>query len=327
MKYEQHHNTASDDNKAVTENAPLPLPSERFVQQSRDVLFVRSRHDGKIVDANRAFLEKYRLLNKEREDSLFSFLGFELEGKTAFEIGVETAKGQPIIFRELDTGDLLLFHVFQHSNDFFLFGLNQKLPDTRATELLSSLTTDMGNLLREESRSKRKLSEIYAQVEELSRTDGLTGLLNHGYFMKRSDEILRHAERHGHPICLVMMDIDHFKIVNDKFGHLAGDSVLAGLGENLNNMTRAGDVSARYGGEEFVSLLQDSSLRQAGDFAERMRKSLEDSYPLGDDHPVTLSLGIAQYKSNESLEELVKRADDALYEAKKTRRNRVCVAS
>jgi len=308
-----------------SESSPLS-PGDLFIQNSRDILFVRCKPGGEILDTNSAFRRKFYLSSNEDKVSLFSFLSFDSKETTTFELGSEKTAGQPILFRDIEMRQLFLFHVYQRSGDFFLFGLNQELPETKVTELLSSLTADLGNLLREENRTNRKLAEAYTQIEVLSHTDGLTGLLNHVYFMLRSDETLRHAKRHSRPLCLVMIDIDHFKRINDKFGHPTGDKVLVLLGETLNKMTRAGDFSARYGGEEFATLLQDSSLQQAMQFAQRMRKTIEASCPMGADHPVTVSLGIAEYQTDDSLESLVKRADNALYDAKNAGRNRVCVA-
>lgn len=298
--------------------------SDTFIQQSKDILFVRCKSDGEIVSVNQGFRKRFNFYEDRSPNNLFSFLSFNSTEKLNFEIGLEKSKPQPELFIDIRTNQILLFYVYELNHEFFLFSIRGELKDSEQTELLSSLTTTMGNLLREESRAHRKLAEAYKEIEKLSRTDALTNLANHGYFMQRSEEILSHAKRHNRSVCIVMSDIDHFKKVNDKFGHQTGDKVLAFIGGILNDSTRAGDVSARYGGEEFVTILQDSSLQEAGVFAERIRAVFEASCPLGADDPITISLGVAKYDPKDSLESLVNKADKALYEAKATGRNKVC---
>lgn len=299
---------------------------DTFIQQSKDVLYVHCQSNGEIVNMNRGFRKRFHLPPDSTSNNFFSFLSFNSKDEVNFLIGLEESEGQPVLMTDVITNQLLLFYVFQRNNEFFLFSVMGELKDSEQTELLSSLTTTMGNLLREESRAHRKLAEAYKEIEKLSRTDALTNLANHGYFMQRSEEILNHAKRHNRSVCIVMSDIDHFKKVNDKFGHQTGDKVLAFIGDLLNNSTRAGDISARYGGEEFVTVLQDSSLEEAGVFAERIRATFEESCPLGVEDPITISLGVAKFDAEETLESLIKSADGALYEAKATGRNKVCFA-
>jgi diguanylate cyclase (GGDEF)-like protein len=157
-----------------------------------------------------------------------------------------------------------------------------------------------------------------------ARTDALTGLLNRRGFDERAATALAHASRDATPIALVAFDIDHFKSVNDEWGHDAGDQVLARLGELLTSHARDVDVVARQGGEEFAALLPDSDRDGATAFAERIRSALASTrfpgFPT-----VRLSAGIAAEAGPADLRELLQRADAALYEAKRAGRDRVVV--
>jgi diguanylate cyclase (GGDEF)-like protein/PAS domain S-box-containing protein len=166
------------------------------------------------------------------------------------------------------------------------------------------------------------------QAEELARRDGLTGLYNHRTFYSMlKDEIVR-AQRFKRPVSLLMLDIDHFKRVNDTHGHRAGDAILKGLSDLLMKQARAVDRACRYGGEEFTVILPEADTAVAINVAERMRAEVErQSFYIdgGKTVAITISIGVATYPQQvDSLEALVKAADDALYAAKQGGRNRVC---
>jgi diguanylate cyclase (GGDEF)-like protein len=163
-----------------------------------------------------------------------------------------------------------------------------------------------------------------AAAESLALTDGLTRLANRRHVELVLDRQFATAVR-GRPFSVVLFDVDHFKQVNDRFGHDAGDEVLKGLGEILRRNTRRMDLSARFGGEEFVSVLGDAGVEIAVAFAERIRGAVAQArFPGG---PVTLSAGIAEYQDGMgSWEVLVAAADRALYAAKTEGRDRVVTA-
>ena len=160
------------------------------------------------------------------------------------------------------------------------------------------------------------------QLEELSRTDALTGLRNRRSFDDELAMRFEYACRYGRPLTLVMIDIDHFKEVNDAFGHPVGDAVLKKLAQVLKRTTRQSDVVARFGGEEFAVLLPETPMREALQFAEKIRAAVvaEDLGP-GMPPRVTISAGVAAI--SHSPEDLVATADAALYRAKQSGRNRV----
>jgi diguanylate cyclase (GGDEF)-like protein len=170
---------------------------------------------------------------------------------------------------------------------------------------------------------QKELLASNRQLEELSRTDPLTGLLNRRALDDEIATRFAHARRYQRPLSVVMLDVDHFKKVNDTFGHPAGDRVLQGVGEVLRRCSRQTDFIARYGGEEFVVLLPETPPLEALQFAEKIRAEVA-ATPLSPAR-VTVSLGVASYPHSyfDTPEELLAAADQALYRAKQEGRNRV----
>ena len=178
-----------------------------------------------------------------------------------------------------------------------------------------------------EKQLAAKVAELEAAQGELSRLcriDTLTGLANRMCFQEQIAANIDFASRYRQPFSLLMADIDHFKVVNDTYGHETGDDVLRAVGRLLRDTCRKGDMPARYGGEEFIIILPMARLDAAVMAAERIRKGMGLLPLLPDGKCVTLSLGVAEFRQGEEMKELVKRADDALYRAKESGRNRVC---
>lgn len=176
-------------------------------------------------------------------------------------------------------------------------------------------------------RHRKSIKDQKTQLEHLAREDTLTGLSNRRHFDERLQEEWQRALRYGHTLTLLLCDIDHFKQVNDLYGHACGDTVLREVGQALLSSSRASDVVARYGGEEFVVLLCEASLEQAAVAAERLRaavKALSFERPSGAFH-VTMSVGIASSENKDSDDptRLLAEADEALYAAKGLGRDRV----
>lgn len=156
--------------------------------------------------------------------------------------------------------------------------------------------------------------------------DAVTGLRNHRYFQVRLREELLRTTRTGQPTALVLLDLDNFKSVNDRFGHAIGDTVLSRVARLLERNARAGDVVCRYGGEEMVVLMPGTSLEEGGRVAERLRQAVERR----NDQPgpaVTISLGVAACPDNaDRSDALIVAADAAMYSAKQAGKNRVALA-
>jgi diguanylate cyclase (GGDEF)-like protein len=187
-----------------------------------------------------------------------------------------------------------------------------------------------GDRLRFGNHIFKFLDHIEAQYHEtayaMMTRDGLTGAYNKRYFMEVLNRHEQRCRRRRLPMSLVLIDIDHFKQVNDTYGHLAGDEVLQELSSRVQQITREDEVFARFGGEEFALLICDGNLREAVQLAERCH-SLVRSTPFETSAgtiPVTVSGGVAEYDMASPASEFIERADQKLYKAKKSGRNQIC---
>jgi diguanylate cyclase (GGDEF)-like protein len=170
-------------------------------------------------------------------------------------------------------------------------------------------------------------SLLFQRIEGMARTDGLTGLLNHRTFMEKLREKYKELSRSPRPFSVLLMDIDKFKGVNDKYGHPVGDVAIKAVARVLAETARSSDFAARYGGEEFAVGMVDTDSRGAEQMAERMRKIMEQTVVTrvaDGELKVTLSIGVASYPADtDDPSELVALSDEALYHAKRSGRNRV----
>jgi diguanylate cyclase (GGDEF)-like protein len=197
----------------------------------------------------------------------------------------------------------------------------------------TSISTALGILLlvlffRLVSGIESELRKHQQALRKLATFDGLTGVYNRRSFDMIIVSEFERARRYNKDLSLLIVDIDHFKLVNDKYGHIAGDSVLKELAAKLSGRIRTNDHLARYGGEEFVIILPETPLDMAHLFAERVRTSVgEKDFKVGNNLTalLTLSIGISSFPAQaNTIKELVEFADSALYVAKETGRNRVC---
>ncbi|HTJ46404.1 MAG TPA: GGDEF domain-containing protein [Kofleriaceae bacterium] len=180
-------------------------------------------------------------------------------------------------------------------------------------------------------RTHRLAHEVQKErdrAEMLARTDALTSLSNRRAFYELGEHVLALAARHEHAASLIMIDIDHFKTINDQHGHAAGDAVIRAVADLIREHHRATDVAGRLGGEEFALLLPETPLDSALVVAERLRDRIGTHTMLVDGTPITFttSLGVAGRAPGEPLDKLIARADSALYAAKHAGRNRVATA-
>ncbi|MCH8626356.1 GGDEF domain-containing protein [Arsenicicoccus piscis] len=191
---------------------------------------------------------------------------------------------------------------------------------------------------REAARARDRVRTLSATLEDLqdatqlmwesSVRDVTTGVYNRRYFDEQLAQLSADAAERGEPLSLVLLDIDHFKVVNDSFGHLVGDQVLADLGALLRRHARPSDVVTRYGGEEFAILQPRTPLPVAEAFAERLREAVADyRWTAADPGRVTISAGVASALDRTDDRSLIRAADRALYDAKAAGRNRVAAAS
>ncbi|SEG16703.1 diguanylate cyclase (GGDEF) domain-containing protein [Vibrio hangzhouensis] len=174
------------------------------------------------------------------------------------------------------------------------------------------------------AKSKMHLKRSNEKLTEMGRTDGLTGLFNRAFWESKFVEEFNSLQTHGGTSTLVMFDIDHFKRVNDTYGHAIGDFVIRETAQQLMKAARGSDVCGRYGGEEFAVLLTETTADQASYFAERLRKRIEELSLAIDGHELkyTISLGITEYNLLDTGHlDWLKRADKALYQSKEAGRN------
>lgn len=192
---------------------------------------------------------------------------------------------------------------------------------------ISRLNNELVTLQRDLAKKNAELERLYARVQKLSVTDPLTGLYNRRGFFKAGQHEMKRAERYGHPLSTIIFDLDHFKKVNDTYGHTVGDRVLEAVASRCKGALREVDIFGRYGGEEFAVLLPETTLDDAYGVAERLRHSAAEPIEAGEvTLTVTISLGVAASgKDTAELHDLLRRADRALYEAKASGRNRTCV--
>ncbi len=241
----------------------------------------------------------------------------DLEGPTLMvpvedEDAFDDVEGPPPIVHPIELGNVLLGHlalaVREPSSD----------QDSRFVEVLAR-----------ELAGPVRMATLVEESQRLARVDPLTGLVNRRAFRESLDIELARAVRHGLPLTAMLFDIDHFKHVNDQYGHATGDAVLAATGSLLLSRARRGDIVARWGGEEFVVALYAADSESGRLLAERFRQAMTELVvkdPNGAVIPISASFGVAQLAPGDTVDVWIDRADHAMYEAKAGGRNRVVIA-
>lgn len=223
-----------------------------------------------------------------------------------------------------------LMHAAEALNAMERGDLSPALPEPRANDEIAAVIGGI-EALRRQSRVRtdleRERDKLIETLREQSSTDFLTGLPNRRAFFEAAEAEMARARRHGFSLVVLLMDVDHFKRVNDQLGHTAGDLALVAVAGVLHEGMRQGDLAARLGGEEFVALLSHCSLDAGMAFAERLREAIQaEAIDVGGGQPalhLTVSIGLADSGSHgHELEALVARADEAMYRAKREGRNR-----
>lgn len=289
--------------KEVADRTLFPDEKERYVESSFSPLFLFDREILPTSDHNALFRENAERLDsilKSDEDGGFIAL-FEGHPKTILVKQIRNMEGRAVACLISISENA----TYEHLESNF----NLLLAVTIVVFLLLTLAVFI--LIFERDELKR-----------LSRTDFLTGLSNRIAVVRDMEHEIINSRRYGHPLSVLMIDIDHFKRINDSYGHGEGDEVLRRLSRLMRETLRAGDNVGRWGGEEFLAVLPNTPLASAIAAAEKLRKNIEESVPRGRG-AVTVSIGVAEYQAGDEIEKLVARADAALYEAKAKGRNRV----
>ena len=222
----------------------------------------------------------------------------------SFEYGVVTPDGSKRVLK------MNAYNEFEEGHRVAIFAVAMDVTEERERERL---------LDRERSEAIRRAAE----ARRLANTDALTGLANRRCALSRLDILLRRSRQHGTPLTIVLFDIDHFKAINDSYGHAIGDEVLVRIAKLSQHLVRTDDMVGRLGGEEFVWLLPEVKAAEGAKLAERLRDAIHGQSGEGGLPPVTISVGLASRRGEESAEELLARADGALYAAKNGGRNQV----
>lgn len=220
---------------------------------------------------------------------------------------------------------------FSESFNGMVRDLDQTHSDlTKEIEIHKQTQKNLQHAKEKTEKLAQELKDSNKQLKEMAYRDGLTGLYNHRYFKDLIAHELNRSERYKNPLSIIMLDLDHFKKINDGFGHPVGDIVLKEVSKAIQNSIRSCDIAARYGGEEFIVVLPETQLEKAMVVAERLRKTVE-GLPITANNSsinVTISGGLTSYiatKSKKETSDIISEADNALYHAKKNGRNRIIV--
>ncbi|MEW6184894.1 MAG: GGDEF domain-containing protein [Thermodesulfobacteriota bacterium] len=213
--------------------------------------------------------------------------------------------------------------VFEVEGRFLLFGEKLMLSDSQIINKMSVLNNELAELTRQLHKKNQELERANQVITRLMNTDPLTGLSNRRHFQEMLSKSMSFAVRQNSPLSLVMADLDHFKAVNDRFGHDQGDKVLVAFAKLLKEHSRIEDLPSRFGGEEFITLLPATDLTAAAAFAERIRAATEGLVLTPGPLRITASFGVTRSLAQDTPDTLIKRVDSALYKAKESGRNRV----
>lgn len=274
-------------------------------EQSMDAIYVVD-YDGSNLRANPAWLE------------LFGYTEDELETLNIADLYANPEDRTPLL-RQIARSGLVADEVRFKKKDGTIFDCARTVAARRDAD--GNIVSFQG-IMRDVTEQKR----AYDELARLARYDTLTGLLNRRAVLERLEDWLRHVQRYGGQFCVIMLDLDHFKQVNDEYGHQVGDHVLAQTADVLRKGVRQTEVVGRYGGEEFLVVLPHTDRKGARVVAERIRSRMEKTAMdngRGGTFAITVSLGISAHQREDHVDSLVRRADEALYTAKANGRNRV----
>jgi diguanylate cyclase (GGDEF)-like protein len=222
-------------------------------------------------------------------------------------------------------GDIALLHLYRPQGVNFNLEYLQWIVLALVLITLSTIGGYISSLRHNLSISKSEQAKSIEIINEMAIRDELTGINNRRHVMELLDYEKNRSLRSGNFFCLAMLDIDRFKNVNDRHGHLAGDAVLRAVATTIKTTLRNTEFCGRYGGEEFLIILTQTDIKGALIFAERVRTNIEEiQFPdLGPNFKVTVSIGLSEHQIGEDVDNIISRADEALYRAKNGGRNRV----
>lgn len=287
------------------------------------------RDDGTLVKANAGFL---RLINMEGEQPAGKRVApFFIQPDFALLASMEADTEGRIYNGLLTLGDYmtqartLRTRIWRVNSELHLLAEYDIEELERLYDTVLALNRDYADAQFRLAQTNLKLQQREAEILALSLTDQLTGVGNRRQLEQVLPVEISRAERTGEKFCVLMVDLDHFKKVNDTWGHDTGDEVLIRFGKLLRQQTRVTDTVIRFGGEEFIILMPHTPLEQATAIAERIRGAMGSCQLEVFRDPITVSIGVAELVAGQQGTEFLRRADTALYKAKTSGRNRIMV--
>lgn len=298
----------------------------RFLNSSGTSLVLLTDESYTLTFCNESLLQKMHLPQHPIGEHLESILCPLEDEELSLNISGYSPNLVPQIFQLCTTDFLYRCYSYKIEGGYLLLADKVGSTENEVLESMSHLNNELSQMSRELSKKNRELQRANAKITQLARTDYLTGLSNRSYFQERFKEIFALTQRHGLELTILLADLDHFKRINDTYGHDVGDKVLQAFGSILIRECRTEDLPARYGGEELIIMLPKTAATGAVGMYERLRNKLIHSELLPAPDFITFSAGIAEYAETDTEASLLKKADDALYEAKNKGRDR-CVVS
>ncbi len=287
-----------------------------YVTDSGRLLVIELDEQGRISDSNVTFRSRFAGVKGIQGQPIARFFATNDGDSLTIEPGLPRRAPVPYVAKDIHSGETYLLHAYAVGRGTLLIG---ELADAKENDIIER----MGHFAIELSRLHDELALANQRNEALARTDPLTGIVNRRYFMERLSISIEHAQARRHRLSLLMIDLDHFKHINDQCGHAGGDSVLIAVAALLLAQVRAADLPGRFGGEEFVIYMLDADLQAATEAAERLRVQIGALRPIDPDRALTASFGVTELTPDDSADSLLKRADHLLYRAKTEGRNRV----
>lgn len=298
-----------------------------YLEQSSSISIVLLDENLVIKDCNKVFLKTIGTSQKPFDTDFFNMI--LPEDRPVLESAIKNNNPDihfTLFCNKRSLGNMHGYLARSTDNCYLLFCERTKVTDETIIQEISKLNNQMANITRELNKKNFALEKANAKISELLKIDSLTGIANRQHFIDYYYKMNSYTDRHELPLSLVITDLDHFKQINDRYGHQTGDQVLIQFARLMKENCRKEDLPARYGGEEFIILMINTDSEQAVAQAERIRKELH-SLTINDlNLSITASFGVATKRSNETLDELIGRADRALYKAKRAGRNRVHLA-
>jgi diguanylate cyclase (GGDEF)-like protein len=298
---------------------------EEYLETATSTVMLELDDDLRIVRANGAWSARFAPARELEGEPLASFVDGMPRERIRRAGSGEVIEAEVTAWSWDGAAARLGIWATRSASGFLVMGEVRESDPDAVVARMSRIHQQMADATRRFRRENADLRRSAEEMEALADTDPLTGLLNRRGWTEAFESLLSLARRRREPAVVVMLDVDHFKEINDRHGHPVGDRVLQTIAAVIQAECRREDVAGRYGGEEFVVALADTGLDAARSFAERLRRTTALASREAGPTPATISLGVTEASGSEDTHAVVARADRALYQAKRSGRNRVAV--